>query len=163
MDNGQGLAVEYFCGGWNCRHRWVAVSPGVIKIEEGAKLSRDEQEAFEVVLNYGYDVNIRKPSGRRSEGGTYDAMIEGWKAELKTITEEMADANVSEAVRNKIREAIKQGAEWILLYDKKGLSQEDIGYGILKFKQRSTKTFKKVSIIKNGIIKTQKYEDTKWE
>ncbi len=26
MDNGQDLAVEYFCGGWNCRHRWVAVA-----------------------------------------------------------------------------------------------------------------------------------------
>ncbi|MEJ5245473.1 MAG: hypothetical protein WHV28_07175 [Bacteroidota bacterium] len=68
-----------------------------------------------------------------------------------------------ESVRNKIREAIKQGAECILLYDKKGANQDDIEHGILKFIQRSTKTFKKVSIIKNGIIKTQKYEDTKWE
>jgi len=163
MSNGQGLAVEYFCGGWNCRHRWVAVASGVVKIEEGAKLNRDEREAFEVVANYGYNVSIRKPLGRRNEGGTYDAMINGWKAELKTITEEMADVNVSEAVRNKIREAIKQGAEWILLYDKKGANQDDIEHGILKFKQRSTKTFNKVSIIKNRTIKTQKYENTKWE
>lgn len=25
MDNGQGLSVLYSCGGYNCRHRWVAV------------------------------------------------------------------------------------------------------------------------------------------
>lgn len=25
MDNRQGLPPLYFCGGWNCRHRWVAV------------------------------------------------------------------------------------------------------------------------------------------
>lgn len=25
MDNGQNLPVLYFCGGYNCRHRWVAV------------------------------------------------------------------------------------------------------------------------------------------
>jgi hypothetical protein len=25
MDNKQGLPVEFFCGGFNCRHRWVAV------------------------------------------------------------------------------------------------------------------------------------------
>lgn len=24
MDNGQGLSVQYYCGGYNCRHRWVA-------------------------------------------------------------------------------------------------------------------------------------------
>jgi len=26
MDNGQGLPVLYFAGGYNCRHRWVAVA-----------------------------------------------------------------------------------------------------------------------------------------
>ena len=26
MDNGQGLPVEHFCGGYNCTHRWVEVS-----------------------------------------------------------------------------------------------------------------------------------------
>lgn len=26
LDNGQGLPVKYFCGGYNCRHRWVAVA-----------------------------------------------------------------------------------------------------------------------------------------
>ncbi len=25
MDNGQGLPVQYYCGGWNCRHRWIPV------------------------------------------------------------------------------------------------------------------------------------------
>lgn len=25
LDNGQGLSVQYYCGGYNCRHRWVAV------------------------------------------------------------------------------------------------------------------------------------------
>lgn len=163
MDNGQGLPVEFFCGGWSCRHRWVAVAPGILKVEQGAKLNQDEQEAFEIITNYGHNITARKPIGRKSEGKTYDAVIDGQKAELKTITSEMADENISEAVRNKMREATKQGAEWILLYDKKGANQEEITKGMLKFKYRSTKTFKKVSIIKNGTIKTQKYEDTKWE
>lgn len=95
-----------------------------------------------MVANYGYNVSIRKPIGRRNEGGTYDAMIDGWKAELKTITEEMTDVNVSEAVRNKIREAIKQGAEWILLYDKKGADEKEVIKGIYNFIRRSSKTFK---------------------
>lgn len=157
------MRVEIHCGGWNCRHRWVAVAPGILKVEQGAKLNQDEQEAFETIANYGHNIVARKPRGRRREGETYDAVIDGQKAELKTMTREMADANLSEAVRNKMREATKQGAEWILLYDKKGANQEDINHGILRFKQRSTKTFKKVSTNKNGIIKTQKYEDTKWE
>lgn len=25
LQNGQGLPVEYYCGGYNCRHRWVPV------------------------------------------------------------------------------------------------------------------------------------------
>ena len=25
MDNGQGLPVKYFCGGYNCKHRLIAV------------------------------------------------------------------------------------------------------------------------------------------
>ena len=25
LDNGQGLSVQFYCGGYNCRHRWVAV------------------------------------------------------------------------------------------------------------------------------------------
>lgn len=27
MNNGQGLSVEYNCGGYNCRHRWDSVTP----------------------------------------------------------------------------------------------------------------------------------------
>lgn len=28
MDNGQGLSVKYFCGGYNCRHRWIVTQEG---------------------------------------------------------------------------------------------------------------------------------------
>lgn len=159
MDNGQGLPVEFFCGGYNCRHRWVAVVPGVLKVEQGAKLNQDEQEAFEIITNYGHNVIARKPVGRKIEGKTYDAVIDGQKAELKTITSEMADANVSEAVRNKIREATRQGAEWILLYDKKGADSQDILKGINRFNYRSSKKYKQLSIIRDNTIKTYKYED----
>lgn len=159
MDNLQGLPVEFFCGGWNCRHRWVAVAPGILKVEQGVKLSQDEQEAFEIITNYGHNVVARKPVGRKREGKTYDAVIDGQKAELKTITGEMADANVSEAVRNKMREATKQGAEWILLYDKKGANEKEVIKGIYNFIRRSSKTFKTMTIIKNKTIKTNNYEE----
>jgi hypothetical protein len=159
MDNGQGLPVEFFCGGYNCRHRWVAVAPGILKVEQGAKLTQDEQEAFEIITNYGHNVVARKPVGRKQEGKTYDAIIDGQKAELKTMTEKMADTNVSEAVRNKIREATKQGAEWILLYDKKGTDMKEIINGIYNFIRRSSKIFKTISIIKNKTIKTNNFKE----
>ncbi len=43
MDNGQGLPVEYFCGGYNCRHRWVAIEG---RFEDG------------VFVNAGFDVEL---------------------------------------------------------------------------------------------------------
>jgi len=35
LDNGQGLGVLVYCGGYNCRHSWSPVSEGFI---EAAKL-----------------------------------------------------------------------------------------------------------------------------
>lgn len=36
MDNGQGLPVENYCGGYNCRHRWVPIVQSESTTEPGA-------------------------------------------------------------------------------------------------------------------------------
>lgn len=46
MDNGQGLPVLYYAGGYNCHHQWV----GVIKDEDAAEIQTDKID-FELTEN----------------------------------------------------------------------------------------------------------------
>lgn len=42
MNNGQGLSVRFSCGGYNCRHRWMAVMEGTTLKEQLAELKNKE-------------------------------------------------------------------------------------------------------------------------
>lgn len=54
MDNGQGLPVEFFCGGYNCRHFWIPVaskdeSPVPVRPAEKVKKEKKVKEKTKVV------------------------------------------------------------------------------------------------------------------
>ena len=96
MDNGQGLAVEYFCGGWNCRHRWVAFSGEVVggvavhdswrsKYAKASKQGRavmdGERELAGRLAEFG-KVELNAQRGER-EGGDVDMYFEGKPTQVK--------------------------------------------------------------------------------
>jgi hypothetical protein len=105
MNNGQGLPPEQYCGGWNCRHRWVAW-PGTI-VEQNIKLHRSAESAY-TAANAGrsskaaefmkkelealrvlaavpgeFDVEINHLI-RTNAGGDADAVVNGKVTDIKT-------------------------------------------------------------------------------
>lgn len=105
MDNGQGLPPEQYCGGWNCRHRWVPW-PGKI-VEGNIKLHRSAEAAYEAA-NAGkktqaaefmqkelealrvlaaipkeFDVEINHLV-RTNPGGDADSIVNGKVTDIKT-------------------------------------------------------------------------------
>src|SRR5690554_6592627 len=54
LDNGQGLPVWIYGGGWNCRHRWVAADDLVAQAEAAGDLVADL-----VALAWSYDRRIQ--------------------------------------------------------------------------------------------------------
>jgi len=96
MDNGQGLAVEYFCGGWNCRHRWVAFSGevvGDVALHDSwrskyAKASKQERAVMESerslagkLAAFG-KVELNTQRGERESGDT-DIYFDGRATQVK--------------------------------------------------------------------------------
>ncbi|HRP03227.1 MAG TPA: hypothetical protein PLE30_11325 [Candidatus Kapabacteria bacterium] len=73
MDNTQKLPVLYFCGGYNCRHRWVAVIVGEITLDKGAKPKAHELETAEKLSKHGINVHFVKESDKEGVK-MYDAI-----------------------------------------------------------------------------------------
>jgi|GEM_PF-1975349 len=81
MNNGQGLPVLYFMGGYNCRHRWVPVIITSQNIEQIDDPIKREIERYKLkISNKEYSNNVELPQIpdiseeelRRSWGDNYD-------------------------------------------------------------------------------------------
>jgi len=70
MDNGQGLSVLYYRGGYNCRHRWRPVNAEDINIEDRGRLMKDEtfQESSK---KYNYEKAIINSYTKRGENNLH--------------------------------------------------------------------------------------------
>jgi hypothetical protein len=54
MDNGQGLPVESYCGGYNCRHRWVATVARSLAFElQGRTLEYSKKDIDQDASDHG--------------------------------------------------------------------------------------------------------------
>lgn len=98
MDNMQRLPVLYFCGGYNCRHRWVAVQgekEGKLFIDDSwtrklnnsnkqdrKKMVTEKQGA--ILMTELLDGSVVLRSERSSKGGDIDVFYNGEPAEIKT-------------------------------------------------------------------------------
>lgn len=155
-DNGQGLPGIYYCGGYNCRHRWVPVLEGELKLEEGVVLKKEEERACAALTRYGHNVYYKKASNTEKK---YDALVDNEPTEIKTLTEGTQDGNDAERIRQDMRKAHLQGAVWVVLNIEKEVELKVVIRGILEYKRRSSKVFKKVSIIRKSELTTKNYKE----
>ncbi|MEO0075964.1 MAG: hypothetical protein ABIK31_07710 [candidate division WOR-3 bacterium] len=96
MDNAQGLPVEFFCGGYNCRHRWVAFSGNVengVAIhdswiseyknasKQAKAVMKNEKMYAEKLSSFG-KIELNTQRGRKEEGDT-DIYFDGKPTQLK--------------------------------------------------------------------------------
>ncbi|MEJ5245908.1 MAG: hypothetical protein WHV28_09435 [Bacteroidota bacterium] len=139
MDNGQGLAVEYFCGGWNCRHRWVAFSGEVVggvavhdswrsKYAKASKQDRavmdGERELAGRLAEFG-KVELNTQRGER-EGGDVDMYFEGKPTQVKIVKTDKTDA-----IRERLHKSKNQSDVFIFELEK-DLTDEDKAFAIAK-------------------------------
>jgi hypothetical protein len=130
MNNGQGLPVMYFGGGYNCRHRWTPVAPGTVKIDDGATPDENETEALEILSIHGNSVHFLKPVETRK---SCDALVGGVRSEIKTITNKTKDGNETGRVREVLRKASRQNAERAILNIQKKVASQAIEDGIARY------------------------------
>ncbi|MFP4369254.1 MAG: hypothetical protein ACLFR2_06730 [Candidatus Kapaibacterium sp.] len=145
----------FYGGGWNCRHRWVPVSPGKIDVEKGAKPDKSEHAAMKVLEIHGHCGTFKKASGI---GRAHDLELDGMKAEIKTLTNKTQDGGEAERIRQHLRNAKKQDAEWAILNVEKEVGDEIISKGINAYMRRH-KGLSKISIINKGKINTKDYKN----
>jgi hypothetical protein len=151
MDNGQGLPVLYFCGGYNCRHRWVGVIQGEIKFEKGAKPKTHEIETAKKLSKQGIDVYFVKESN--IEGvKMYDTLINNTeKAELKLVKNV---ENQSNHITARLKESEEKGAKIIVIDITQ--SDYDIDYALIVARNyvylKRYKNLEWIYFIKNGRI-----------
>lgn len=134
MDNLQGLPVEFFCGGWNCRHRWVAFSG---EIENGVavhnswkteyakaskqdkKVMQKEKQLSENLTKFG-KVELNTQRGRKEEGDT-DIYFDGKPTQLK-----QTNSRRDGVLRDLARKGSKQAKVVIIEYDGHPDEEEEI-------------------------------------
>ncbi len=128
MSNGQGLPVMYFGGGYNCRHRWVAVEGeeqnGVFlhesfKAKYGnnvPKVVAEEIKGAELLAAHG-KVEIN-PYRQEQEKADTDLFFDGKPAQLKQTNSQ--NENI---LRQKLRDARHQADNVIIIFN--GLPDED--------------------------------------
>jgi hypothetical protein len=158
MLNGFGQKAIYYCGGWNCRHRWDAVNKGTVTIEDGRKSKQHELDTAQALSNAGYDVVLKKEStveGTRS----FEGYVNGTKAEFKNITN--ATTNERNRVKLNYQEAIKQGGEHLVIdLTKDVVEMDEINVGLQRaMKLDVAKKITKITIIHDGAIQTITRED----
>jgi len=142
MDNGQGLAVEYFCGGWNCRHRWVAVFGEVVgdvglpeswrsKYAKASKQDRavmdGERELAGRLAEFG-KVELNTQRGER-EGGDVDMYFEGRPTQVK-----QTESRRVGVLRDLVRKGSKQADVVVIAYNGHPMEEEEID-GIRRWKK----------------------------
>lgn len=143
MDNDQGLPVEFFGGGYNCRHFWVAVSNEeaaynkekniifLAKVNpDNVKLKQHEIDTAKALTESGFIVRFNK---RTNEEGikSFDAFINGSPSEFKDLTNDTK--NELRRMRDNISNAVKQGAKTIVMrITKKDFNVGSINEGIKK-------------------------------
>jgi len=142
MDNGQGLAVEYFCGGWNCRHRWVAFSGEVVgdvalheswrsKYAKASKQDRavmdGERELAGRLAEFG-KVELNTQRGER-EGGDVDMYFEGRPTQVK-----QTESRRVGVLRDLVRKGSKQADVVVIAYNGHPMEEEEID-GIRRWKK----------------------------
>lgn len=135
MSNGQGLPVIYFGGGYNCRHRWVAVNGeeqnGVFlhesfKAKYGdniPKVVAEEIKGAELLAAHG-KVEIN-PYRQEQEKADTDLFFDGEPAQLKQTNSQ--NENI---FRQKLRDARHQADNVIIIFD--GLPDESRSIEIAK-------------------------------
>ncbi|HRP03229.1 MAG TPA: hypothetical protein PLE30_11335 [Candidatus Kapabacteria bacterium] len=112
MDNMQRLPVLYFCGGYNCRHRWVAVIVGEITYDNGAKPKAHELETAEKLSKHGINVHFVKESDKEGVK-MYDAITNSrLKTEFKLAKNYI---NQSGHIRGRMDESEKKQSEVLVI------------------------------------------------
>lgn len=135
MSNGQGLPVEYYCGGYNCRHRWVVfmgeVKNGVAVHEswqrvyersnkQGKKVMQEERSIAERLSQYG-KVELNYQKSRKQEGDT-DIYFNGKPTQIKQISSTKDDA-----LRERLHKSRSQADNFIFVIKNK-LDDEEGAY-----------------------------------
>jgi len=157
MDNGQGLPVLYYRGGYNCRHSWVIAAPFIEKTPK-RKLRPEEIITAKILYENGNRIKILPEPGKDNQK-QYDALVNGVPTEFKTITEKTKTE--WRRVRDNITGGIKQGAEHIVLnIEKKEFIISDLIDGIILANKWDNNHYNKIKIItviiNNKIIKISK-------
>lgn len=161
MDNQQRLPVLYFCGGYNCRHRWVVVIPGEITNDKGAKPKAHELETAEKLSKQGINVHFVKESDKEGVK-MYDAVTNSrYNTEFKIAKNYI---NQSGHIRGRMDESEKKQSEVLVIdvikesYDLK-LAKKDAEKYIREHASRF-KVLKQIWYLKNGKIVKQKIGDS---
>jgi hypothetical protein len=169
MDNGQGLSPEQYCGGWNCRHRWVPW-PGKI-VEGNIKLHRSAEAAYEAA-NAGkktqaaefmqkelnalrvlaaipkeFDVEINHLI-RTNRGGDADAVVNGRVTDVKTANQ------VGFGLRNFIKQGEAQAQA--LVIDSTGDMGENLSTSIDLYISQGVFEFLVVVDSAKGVVRYRK-------
>lgn len=133
MSNGQGLPVEYYCGGYNCRHRWVVfmgeVKNGVAVHEswqrvyersskQGKKIMQEERSIAERLSQYG-KVELNYQKSRKQEGDT-DIYFNGKPTQIKQISSTKDDA-----LRERLHKSRSQADNFIFVIKNKLYNEEE--------------------------------------
>lgn len=133
LDNGQGLDVLRYCGGWNCRHRWEAWygkvesfdGGGALATEdtwraarevapkaEAAKMDRSRDVALAVArLGLRAELNAVK---RNRRGGDVDLIVQGVPAEAKEPDTDFTARGVERLLRSKNSASERQSDYFIV-------------------------------------------------
>ncbi len=134
MDNGQGLPVEFFCGGYNCRHRWVAFSGDVengvaihdswkSEYNKGTKQAKavmqKEKMLSEKLSSFG-KIELNAQRGRKEEGDT-DIYFDSKPTQLK-----QTESQRSGVFRDLARKGSKQADVVIIAHNGHPNEEEEI-------------------------------------